>query len=296
MAKEVNLLSYWMPFLRNIRELKEIAKAEEPELRYILKERDRALDNLFIATADEYGIKRFESMMRIVPEGSDNLETRRFRVLTKWNDSIPYTEPVLYRRLLAICGSDDAFDYEEHYKEYWLRIVTHLGVFGAYDMIAAMLDEMLPCNLVLELENILNELNSHVLYLGGVCCTAFGYCITHDIKAAAGINAPINVGIGNAYAGAQVITNDIEAKAEISSPHNEAVVSSIGGANQITHDIELIDALDSPFIGAVGVGTAHTQLITHDINSTVSNISNATVANPVGTATVLTINNSREDD
>ena len=37
MAKEVDLLSYWMPVLRKIKEFREIAKAEEPELRYLLE-------------------------------------------------------------------------------------------------------------------------------------------------------------------------------------------------------------------------------------------------------------------
>lgn len=290
MAKDVDLLSYWMPFLRKIREFREIAKAEEPELRYILEARDRALDNMFVETADENGIKRFESMMGIVADETDSLDTRRFRILTKWNDYTPYTKPVLYRRLLAICGSDDAFDIEEHYTEYWLRIVTHLGIFGAYDMIAAMLDEMLPCNLVLILENILEALSSHTLYVGGVCCTAFGYCITHDIKAGAGIEAPVNVGMGYAEGSTHLITHDIKAGADITSPHNEAVVNSVGMASLITQDVELKDALDASLVKGMGVSVAHTQLITQDISSKVSNSGNATVANPVSTATVLTNN------
>ena len=36
-TKEVDLLSYWMPLLRKLYEFKQIAMAEEPELRYILE-------------------------------------------------------------------------------------------------------------------------------------------------------------------------------------------------------------------------------------------------------------------
>ena len=56
MAKEVDLLSYWMPLLRQLKEFKEIANTEEPELRYILAAIDRTLANMFIESADEYGI------------------------------------------------------------------------------------------------------------------------------------------------------------------------------------------------------------------------------------------------
>ena len=62
MAREIDLLGYWMPVLRQLKEFKEIAKAETPELKYILEQIERTLNNMFIETADEYGIKRFEEM------------------------------------------------------------------------------------------------------------------------------------------------------------------------------------------------------------------------------------------
>ena len=64
MAREIDLLGYWMPVLRQLKEFKEIAKAETPELKYILEQIERTLNNMFIETADEYGIKRFEDIMR----------------------------------------------------------------------------------------------------------------------------------------------------------------------------------------------------------------------------------------
>lgn len=85
MAREIDLLGYWMPVLRQLKEFKEIAKAETPELKYILEQVERTLNNMFIETADEYGIKRFEDMMGIYPEAGASLETRRFNVLVKWN-------------------------------------------------------------------------------------------------------------------------------------------------------------------------------------------------------------------
>lgn len=262
MAKEVHLLNYWMPLLRKIKEFKEIANTEEPELRYLLEAIERTLKNMFIETADEYGIERFESMMKIIPDETDTLDMRRAKVLIEWNNYVPYTETELYRRLVSICGSADAFDLEEHYTEYWLKITTHLGVVGAFDMVAKMLDYMLPCNLVSELANILEEKPCNILYVGGVCCTALGYCITHDIEAEANISAPIRVGVGLAKANTHIITHDVELKEA-----NEAVLS----------------------VG-MGTGYANVRIITHDINSTVSTIGNTSIAGSISNAMSVTIN------
>jgi len=95
MAKEVDLLSYWMPILRNLKDFKEIAKAEEQEIGLLLEAVDRTLNNMFIKTADEYGIKRFEEIMSIYPEEGATLEVRRFNVSIKWSDKLPYTESIM---------------------------------------------------------------------------------------------------------------------------------------------------------------------------------------------------------
>ena len=162
MAREIDLLGYWMPVLRQLKEFKEIAKAETPELKYILEQIERTLNNMFIETADEYGIKRFEDMMGIYPEAGASLETRRFNVLVKWTDKVPYTEKELYNRLISICG-DDNFSVNPDYKNYFLEIITHLGIEGAFDTISSILQDMIPCNLVLDLKNTLEEGNTTLL-------------------------------------------------------------------------------------------------------------------------------------
>jgi hypothetical protein len=48
MAKGVDLLGYWMPLLRNLKEFKEIAKAEEPEITLLLNSIDNTINNMFI--------------------------------------------------------------------------------------------------------------------------------------------------------------------------------------------------------------------------------------------------------
>lgn len=232
MAKDVNLLSYWMPLLRGIREFQEIAQTEEPELKYILEAIDRTLDNFFIETADEQGIKRFESMMKIIPNDKDNLEIRRFRVFTEWNNYVPYTDVELFRKLVAICGSDELFNIEEHYAEYWLKVTTNLNESGAFDLVADALKEMLPCNLVLELENILGEKTNGTLYIGGVCSTLFRHCITNDLDAVSSTEALLGVGTVINKVGTHVITQDLNKT--ISNSGDPQVATSVNIATTVT--------------------------------------------------------------
>lgn len=150
MAKEVDLLSYWMPILRNLKEFKEIAKAEEPELRLLLDAIDRTLANMYIETADEYGIERFESMMGIYPEAGDTLEERRFRVLTKWNDKIPYTEEALRGLLAVLCG-EDGYTVKIDYANYKLVVKLSLSNENNINEVEDLLARVVPVNIVTQI-------------------------------------------------------------------------------------------------------------------------------------------------
>ena len=255
-AKDVNLLSYWMPFLRNLREFKEIAIAEEPELRYILEARERALRNFFIEDADEWGISRFEDMMGITPNAGDSLEIRRFRVFFKWADYRPYTEKLLCKRLREICGSDEAFELDRRYTEYWLGIITHVSGTGMYELISDLLTEMLPCNLVFEYQNILDALICNTLYVGEICCT-----------------------------------DDITAKADIETSIVGGIASSVGYWHKITHDVDFISASNNDVYSGMSTGVVYAKIITDDITSEISIENNSYVADPsVSSGITITIN------
>lgn len=199
MVKEVNLLNYWMPVLRQLKEFKEIAKAEEPELRYLLEACDSTLNNFFISTADEQGISRFESMIGIFPDEGADLDTRRLAVLAKWGTKEVYTDKWLYDKLLSICGSEDKFSISPHYEEYAIDITVKLGVRGVVEIISSLLSDVLPCNLVPTINHSMETRATSTPVAGVVVSTAMSYQITHDIKGTVG-------SIGNSTVGTPVNT------------------------------------------------------------------------------------------
>ena len=84
MIREVDLVSYLPPFMAKYREPAAALEAEDPEFLLAWSAADRILNNRFLSTADEYGISRFEKMLKIYPDKADDIETRRTRVLLRW--------------------------------------------------------------------------------------------------------------------------------------------------------------------------------------------------------------------
>ena len=150
---------------------------------------------------------------------------------------------------------------------------------------------MIPCNLVLDLKNTLEEGNTTPFSVAVVSCVAMRYQITNDINPKVATESPMYYGVGLGRAGTHIITHDIKSTVNQSSDLSIAQALSTGGSSgAITMDIAVKDEVESPHYEGVGVGMAFTKIITHDINSKATNSGNTTVASPVNTATVITIN------
>ena len=146
MSKAVDLPSYWLPLLRDLREFKEIAKAEEPEISALLMAVDKTLANMYLQTADEDGIARYEKLLGLYPSAEDTLDTRRFRVQTKWNDQLPYTERELHNRLTALCG-EGGYVLTISYNEYTIDVAVALSNKEALPLVQELLAQIIPCNM-----------------------------------------------------------------------------------------------------------------------------------------------------
>ncbi len=79
----MELIKYLPPYLREYKEPEEIMKAEEPEFSFIREKSSGCINNFFVDTADEEGIKRYEDMLGILSSGDESLDYRRFRLKAK---------------------------------------------------------------------------------------------------------------------------------------------------------------------------------------------------------------------
>ena len=191
--------------MQNFTEIKQITKVEQTEVNSLDFEIGRVLDNAFIEDCDEYGIKKYEKLVGVTPTAQDTLESRKSRVLIRWNDFIPYSYRVLIRKLNIFCGVNN-YDISGDLKNYELFISTHLSIVGQATELEKMLDKMLPVPIVFTLFNNLEyELIGH----------AHSHGVTVETKAIT-INSETNT---------QETVEGIITHSDIVSPHKFITIS-----------------------------------------------------------------------
>lgn len=194
MIREVDLVSYLPPFMQSYKEPVAALEAENPEFSLMWSATDRCLRNRFISTADEYGISRFEKMLKIYPTTDDTLESRRSRVQSKWFNTIPYTWKVLLQKLLVLCGDSD-FEVTGDFKTgYTLYIDTDLELYGQVEELENIINTMIPENLVVVSKNSIPcNIKGAVLFGGGIVQTEI-LNITNDSQETVSVQGTVNFG------------------------------------------------------------------------------------------------------
>ncbi len=234
MIREVDLVSYLPPFMADFKEVAVTLEAENPEFKIIWDAANQVLYNEFIATADEYGISRFEAILKILPSKEDTLESRRARVQARWFNAIPYTMKALISKLIALCG-DNNFTITKQFDFYRLELETHLELYGQVDELEYIINTMLPCNIVVVSDNkIICDVKGLAAFAGGICITEH-FFITNDSRETVVVNGAAVHGAGVVNTASVIITNDFNEQFNItgtSSIGSGAVVSEIIGIKE----------------------------------------------------------------
>lgn len=149
---DINLVSYLPPFLQEYKEIVETLKAENPEFIISWNAAERVLNNEFISTADEFGIKRFEQMLNALPSKGESLETRRARIQNRWFNNIPYTMKAFIEKLKMLCKETD-FMIIKDFDYYRIFIKTNLELYGQVAELENILNTIFPCNIVIITDN-----------------------------------------------------------------------------------------------------------------------------------------------
>lgn len=179
MIREVDLVSYLPPYLRKYKEQNNVLTVENPEFVIVWDAANRVLNNEFIATADEYGISRYEKILGVLPFVEDTIESRRARVQSRWFTSIPYTMKSLLAKLIALCGENN-FTVKKQFSIYHIYIDVRLELLGQVEELERMLQIMIPCNIVVNTQNVIDCEASSALYLAGGVADAVIIFVTND--------------------------------------------------------------------------------------------------------------------
>ena len=147
----MRLKKYLPEFISSIEEFQQLdatVSVEINELRYKLLQLQ---DNQFIETADDEGLSRYEKMLGI--PYSEDVATRRFNILNKYNSTIPFTLTWLTNMLNTTLGKGN-FLLDMNYKEYTLTISVLASKEHLIETLYNDLRKKIPCNLVLNITTL----------------------------------------------------------------------------------------------------------------------------------------------
>ncbi len=148
-------LIHCLPYaVRDFAEFKGIAVGEQPEFELAWSLVDELLDNQFVYTAGAYGLSRWESMLEIVPKATDTLEERRFRILVRLGELLPYTMTWLRTTLKSLCGQENFSVFMEE-GSYFLSVTVTDAVRKKSEYVAEMLERIVPENIVFQVLHLL---------------------------------------------------------------------------------------------------------------------------------------------
>lgn len=204
MIRDVELLKHLPLFVQEYREIRAIMNAENPEFQTAEDETEIIFNNQFIQSCNLKGIARFESLMGIVPEPDDTLASRISRVLTRWNDTVPYTFIVLCQRLDTLCGEGN-YEIERDINNYTMDITTHFELVGQTDELDYMLSYMIPANIAMTVRN-----EMHLNMTDGTAKLASGITFCNIIEITDSFQENMGIESDSNIAGAVVNTASIE--------------------------------------------------------------------------------------
>lgn len=156
MAREVDIIDYLPTILHEIKEIVAIANVEKPVLETLWQEIENTLNNQFVVSTNEQGADRYEKMLKLNVPATDTIETRRFRILTRYQEQAPYTYRVLKQLLDSLLGVGQ-YELKRDVAAKTLSVKIELTVKGMFDAVVIMLERITPQNMALTVQLRYNQ-------------------------------------------------------------------------------------------------------------------------------------------
>ena len=144
---EILLKTYEFPLL---------CDTEQPEIDRLHDAADAVLDAQFLSTAGEYAISRYEKIFGVVPQDTDTLDERRFKVLTRINTQLPFSVRRLRQQLATLCGAD-GYKLEVSGGKYTLSVTVALTAKRNQQAVEELLADIVPANMVCTTSLLYNQ-------------------------------------------------------------------------------------------------------------------------------------------
>ena len=150
------LQDYLPPILLKTYEFPLLCKTEQPEIDRLHDAADAVLDAQFLSTAGEYAIQRYENIFGVVPQDTDTLDERRFKVLTRINTQLPFSVRRLRQQLATLCG-ENGYKLEVGGGKYTLSVKVALTAKRNQQAVEGLLADIVPANMVCTTSLLYNQ-------------------------------------------------------------------------------------------------------------------------------------------
>ncbi|MCL2083033.1 MAG: YmfQ family protein [Oscillospiraceae bacterium] len=140
------LEEYIPEFLHEIQGYKAIFSGQEPEITHAWNQAAIVMNDQFVITASENGVMRWERLLKITPNPSFTQEERKFTILSRLVEQLPFTMRRLERILSELC-TPEGFSAELHPNEYILCVKVALTAVNNFNDVGLMLRRVCPANL-----------------------------------------------------------------------------------------------------------------------------------------------------
>lgn len=154
MAYKTPMIEFLPEFMREYLEIQEIMDTEQKEFDDLWVEHDTILADNFVMACDEYGLSRWEKVVKITPKSDASLQERKYAVLARINEQLPYSYRRLFEMVQGICG-DNEFQLSLTPEEYLLGMklranaqTAESDAFGLLAAVDALVERVKPCNIV----------------------------------------------------------------------------------------------------------------------------------------------------
>ena len=153
--RTILLKGYLPEILKNVRELDAIMDAENPEIEDLWQACEDSMNDQFISEATENGIARREKMLGITPFATDTLDDRRFRLLSRYMEDIPYTRKSLINMLTSLCG-EGGYQLVISTGTFTVSVKVALTAKKQVDSVQELLERVLPYNMTFTVQLLYN--------------------------------------------------------------------------------------------------------------------------------------------
>lgn len=136
------ILNHYPPVIKQIREMQQIAKAEDIEFSKLNASINEVIQNMFVYTANETGVRRFEKLLGIKPKSAQSLNDRKIYILSMMNRrkmSLSELMAMLSNYSEGITILNDIANME--------MIVEINTDAGSLEILNSIIDEILPLNI-----------------------------------------------------------------------------------------------------------------------------------------------------